>query len=51
MDARPFPYLFLFQDLEPEQLELLHPLFIPCEFPADTVLFEQGTRQKTCSPL
>jgi CRP/FNR family cyclic AMP-dependent transcriptional regulator len=42
MDAKAFPNLFLFQDLLPEQLEVLQPLFIPCEFPADTVLFEQG---------
>ncbi|OGO65442.1 MAG: hypothetical protein A2030_09645 [Chloroflexi bacterium RBG_19FT_COMBO_50_10] len=42
MDADVFPNLFLFRDLIPEQLKLLHPLFIPCEFTTDTVLFEQG---------
>jgi CRP-like cAMP-binding protein len=42
MDADSFPNLFLFRDLSPEQLKLLQPLFIPCEFAADTVLFEQG---------
>ena len=42
MDANPFPNLFLFQDLPPKHLGLLHPLFIPCEFVADSVLFEQG---------
>ena len=42
MDDKTFPSLFLFQDLSSEQLELLHPLFIPCEFSGDTILFEQG---------
>lgn len=42
MDADVFPNLFLFQDLLPKHLTLLQPLFIPCEFNADTVLFEQG---------
>jgi CRP/FNR family transcriptional regulator, cyclic AMP receptor protein len=42
MDAKAFPNLFLFRDFVPEQLELLHPLFTPCEFTADTLLFEQG---------
>jgi CRP-like cAMP-binding protein len=42
MDADSFPNLFLFRDLTPEQVKLLQPLFIPCEFAADTVLFEQG---------
>ena len=42
MDASAFPNLFLFRDLFPAQLKLLHPLFIPCEFTPDTVLFEQG---------
>src|SRR4030066_1447152 len=42
MDAHSFPNLFLFRDLSPEQLRQLQPLFIPCEFSADTVLFEQG---------
>jgi CRP-like cAMP-binding protein len=42
MDAQAFPNLFLFQDLSPTQLKQLEPLFIPCEFTADTVLFEQG---------
>jgi CRP-like cAMP-binding protein len=42
MDDQVFPNLFLFRDLIPEQLEQLHPLFAPCEFEADMVLFEQG---------
>ena len=42
MDIDAFPNLFLFRDLLPDQLKLLHPLFIPCEFNADTILFEQG---------
>src|SRR4030042_4675083 len=42
MDIDAFPNLFLFRDLLPDQLQLLHPLFIPCEFNADTILFEQG---------
>src|SRR4030065_593022 len=42
MDADVFPNLFLFRHPIPEQLKLLHPLFIPCEFTTDTVLFEQG---------
>jgi len=42
MDAAEFPHLFLFRDLSPEQLKLLQPLFFPCEFMTDTVLFEQG---------
>ena len=42
MDIDAFPNLFLFRDLLPDQLQLLHPLFIACEFNADTILFEQG---------
>jgi CRP/FNR family cyclic AMP-dependent transcriptional regulator len=42
MDAHVFPNLFLFRDLSPEHLKLLQPLFIPCEFTAESVLFEQG---------
>ncbi len=42
MDEDVFPNLFLFRDLIPEHLTLLQPLFIPCEFTADSVLFEQG---------
>ena len=42
MDVNTFPSLFLFRDLLPGQLELLHPLFIPCEFTAGAELFEQG---------
>jgi len=42
MDADVFPKLFLFRDLLPKHLHLLQPLFIPCEFDADTLLFEQG---------
>jgi CRP/FNR family cyclic AMP-dependent transcriptional regulator len=42
MQADTFPNLFLFRDLVPEHLKLLHPLFIPCDFTADSVLFEQG---------
>jgi CRP-like cAMP-binding protein len=42
IDANVFPNLFLFQDLLPKHLILLQPLFIPCEFTTDSVLFEQG---------
>ena len=42
MDGDVFTNLFLFQDLLPKHLTLLRPLFIPCEFTADSVLFEQG---------
>ncbi len=42
MDADSFPSLFLFRDLSSEHLELLSPLFMPCEFTADSVLFTQG---------
>jgi CRP/FNR family cyclic AMP-dependent transcriptional regulator len=42
MDADSFPNLFLFRNLSDTHLELINPLFIPCEFTADSVLFEQG---------
>ncbi len=42
MDADVFPNLFLFRDLSPEHLHLLRPLFSPCEFSSDSILFEQG---------
>jgi CRP-like cAMP-binding protein len=42
MDVAEFPNLFLFRDFSTAQLKLLQPLFFPCEFTADTVLFEQG---------
>jgi CRP/FNR family cyclic AMP-dependent transcriptional regulator len=42
MNVRAFPQLFLFQDLSSEHLELLSPLFAPCDFTTDAVLFEQG---------
>ena len=42
MAANTFHDLFLFRDLVPKQLEVILPLFFPCEFPADTILFEQG---------
>jgi CRP/FNR family cyclic AMP-dependent transcriptional regulator len=42
MDADSFPNLFLFRNLSTTHLELINPLFIPCEFTADSVLFEQG---------
>jgi CRP-like cAMP-binding protein len=32
----------LFKGFTPDQLEVLRPLFIPCEYHAGTVLFEQG---------
>ncbi len=41
-EAEILPSLFLFQELGPEHLTLLQPLFIPCDFTADSVLFEQG---------
>jgi CRP/FNR family cyclic AMP-dependent transcriptional regulator len=37
-----FEKISFFQDLEPEQLALLRPIFIPCHFPADTTIFKQG---------
>lgn len=42
MTADSLPNLFLFRDLIPEHLARLHPLFTPCEFAAESVLFEQG---------
>jgi CRP-like cAMP-binding protein len=42
MAANAFPHMFLFTGLTDEQLCLLNPLFVPCEFTADTILFEQG---------
>ena len=42
MDADVFPRLFLFRDLAPDHMNLLQPLFIPCEFTADSILFDQG---------
>jgi CRP-like cAMP-binding protein len=42
MAAESFPDLFLFRDLTAAQLKQLQPLFIPCEFTANTILFEQG---------
>jgi len=42
MDTDEYTDLFLFRDLAPEHLDLLQPLFIPCEFSAEAVLFEQG---------
>ena len=42
MDANTFPNLFLFRELSPRHMQLLSPLFIPCEFTTDSVLFEQG---------
>lgn len=42
MDTEVLTNLFLFRDLPSEQLSLLQPLFIPCEFEAGAVLFEQG---------
>jgi CRP-like cAMP-binding protein len=42
MDADTYTDLFLFRNMVPEQLDLLYPLFVACDFNADTVLFEQG---------
>ncbi len=42
MEADTFPSLFLFHDISPKHLEQLAPLFMPCEFIADSILFEQG---------
>ena len=42
MNGEVFTSLFLFQDLLPKHLTLLQPLFIPCEFDANCVLFGQG---------
>lgn len=37
-----FQRISLFEGLTFEQRQLLRPLFIPCDYPASTVLFEQG---------
>ena len=37
-----FDQLPFFEGLSPDQLELLRPLFIPCDCYSGTVLFEQG---------
>lgn len=37
-----FNHLLLVQGLNQAQLDLLRPLFVPCEFPEGTVVFEQG---------
>ena len=37
-----FTQLPLFRDLTPAQLDLIRPLFVPCECHPGTVLFEQG---------
>jgi len=37
-----FDQLPLFRDLTPAQLDLIQPLFVPCECHPGTVLFEQG---------
>jgi CRP/FNR family cyclic AMP-dependent transcriptional regulator len=42
MNTRTLPQLFLFRDLSSDHLELLSPLFLPCDFSTDAVLFEQG---------
>jgi CRP/FNR family cyclic AMP-dependent transcriptional regulator len=42
MDTDTFPSIFLFHDLPAPHMEQLTPLFMPCEFIADSVLFEQG---------
>lgn len=42
MPVETFNHLPLFQGLSNEQLALLRPLFEPCNFCAETALFEQG---------
>jgi CRP-like cAMP-binding protein len=37
-----FEQLAFFQGLGAQQLDLMRPLFVPCDFPAGTVIFEQG---------
>jgi CRP/FNR family transcriptional regulator len=37
-----FQQLKLFQGLTPSQRDLLRPLFIPCDYYADAVIFDQG---------
>jgi CRP-like cAMP-binding protein len=37
-----FKKIPLFNDLSPTQQELLRPLFYPCDYYADSVIFEQG---------
>lgn len=42
MDAEIVKDIFLLEGLSQAQRALLEPLFIPCEFAAETTLFEQG---------
>jgi CRP-like cAMP-binding protein len=37
-----FDQLLIFKDLRSDQLDLLRPLFVSCEYHTGTVLFEQG---------
>ena len=42
MDMEVVKTLFLFEGLNEAQRALLVPMFIPCDFEAETILFEQG---------
>ena len=37
-----FEQLSIFQDLSPAQIELLRPMFVPCDHNTGSMLFEQG---------
>ncbi len=42
MSLEPFTQLEIFQGLTPEQCVLLQPVFLPCNFCPDSMIFEQG---------
>jgi len=42
MPADTFDKLYLFRNLEPLQRDIIRPIFIPCSYRAETVIFEQG---------
>ena len=42
MSLEAFNQLEIFQDLTPEQFVLLQPVFLPCDFCPETMIFEQG---------
>jgi CRP-like cAMP-binding protein len=46
MSEYDFDKLQLFQCLSPEQRDQVRPLFVPCEFEPETVIFEQGEATK-----
>ena len=42
MSTDVFKKLDIFDGLDPDQITLLQSIFVPCDFYAETVLFEQG---------